>query len=129
MQGKNRIMTESISIYYKLTMHNPTISKIRTHLLQLLTKDRSANPEKKKERKKERKRVTERGISSSVMCPLVESRFRNKNTDIKSPSLCLETASTISNLLKRHVLVKSGDFLFKYLKELMPEEAALISSD
>lgn len=72
-------------------MHNPVISKIRTHLLQLLTEDRSANtihppPKKKKEQgRATRKRVTGSEISSPGMCPLVELRFRNENIDIKKP--------------------------------------------
>lgn len=38
-------------IYYKLTMHKPAVSKIRIHLLQLLTaEDRFTNPKKCKEK-------------------------------------------------------------------------------
>lgn len=62
-------------------MHNFAISKIRIHLLQLLTaEDRFTNPKKSKKK----------GVS--------ESRIRS--LDIKSSSLCLETATTTNNLLK-----------------------------
>lgn len=94
-------------------MDNPEISKSRTHLLQLLTEDRIANTNKKRG-DAGRKKVTENRISSSVMCPLDESRFRNKNIDIKSPSLCLQTASTISNLLKIKSFKMPGDIFSRH---------------
>lgn len=31
-EENRKMMRETISIYYKLTIHNPAISKIKTHL-------------------------------------------------------------------------------------------------